>query len=204
MSRSHHAQVVLVALATGLLVACGSGSPSIPATSDPVGRPVASPAGSSNPDEGWTIRDLPESVLKPIPGFSYAEAPGPVVLPAMVSQASVWEGSIVRSIFDGTVYVGGMQLLKLRGERPADPGEVRVYAVRDAMKPFTGEQELASVTIAGQAVLTAEDVLGTERDIAGWFDGRDLVLISGAEEFSGSQLAFGYLTGRMPLRAPKG
>jgi hypothetical protein len=170
-----------------------------PTTIDASGSDAAASA-TAIPAAKLTLRDLPETLLKPIPGFSYRRTPGQVIYPSTASGPQVWEGGLVRSIVDDDgVYVAGAQLIRVRGERSVE-GPVRDMVLRDALESFVPEGEFAPVRMVDQEVLTATKILDGQRDIAGWFDGRDLVIIIGTEEMSGKDLAFSYLTGKKPWR----
>jgi len=171
-----------------LLAGCASSADDVRSHSFAVTVPVAE----------LTLEDLPETTLRPISGYSYEPVSGQVIYPSAVPGPQFWEGGVVRSIVDSDGRrVGGVQLIRLRGEETVW-GPARDLALRDALAAFVPEKEFASMHVVDQEVLTAANVLGRHRDIAGWFDGRDLVMIVGAEVFSGEDLAVSYLTGQRP------
>jgi hypothetical protein len=209
---------VLVAILLAAVAGCGgsnstqltaaSGASSAPSgtavatASAPVvdaGTEVDDPEPTRSSQATPRVRVLPVSVLAPIGGIRYSRIKGSKqVAPELEDQAEFWEGTITRKMTYQGVVAGTVQLFRLRRGVDIDQAN-RAYNLRIALKEYTQQKKFIQVRIAGQKVLTATDVRDTGGSVAGWFKGRDLVIIFAAPRLSARKFAVSYLTGKSPL-----
>ncbi len=171
--------------------ALASGAPPAEAP-EPVttAEPVAS-AGAK-----LRVRALPVSVLAPIPDLRYRKIKGaPAVIPEIAAKAEFWEGAITRQLTRGPVVAGTVHLLRLRRGAITDDA-MRAEVLVGILTEFAQRKKFIPVQIGGQKVLTATDVRDTGGSVAGWIDGRNVVIIFAVKRLSAEKFAVAYQNGR--------
>jgi len=201
MSMSLRASKPMLAIVFFAVVTSGCGSkaestepissPSASATGVPADVvPTASTLGTTT---NLKVRALPESALEPVPGFEYKRIPGGSdVPPEMETRSDIFEGSINRSIYWEGVEVGAISMVRFRAGFIADD-KMAKKTLRDSMEDYAQTKDFIEEKMAGQTVLSAKNIRGTNREVAGWLEGDDLTIVFARETLSAGGLAAVYV-----------
>lgn len=134
------------------------------------------------------------SVLRPIPGLTYAKIKGsPDITPDLARKASVLEGIITRQMVRGPSVAGTVQVLRVRPGVISDAS--RDEALRTILFEYANTRDFTEVRISGQNVLTSAQVRDTGGTLAAWFKDRDIVIIFAKRGLSAEKIARSYLSG---------
>lgn len=188
--------MLATALFTIVVSGCGSKAESAESVSSPTATasatavPAASTPGATT---NLKVRALPESALEPVSGFEYRKIPGGSdVPPEMETRSDIFEGSINRSIYWDGVEVGKISMVRFRAGFIADD-KMAKKTLRDSMEDYAQTKDFIEEKMAGQTVLSAKNIRGTKREVAGWLEGDDLTIVFARETLSAGGLAAVYV-----------